>query len=174
MDIMQEYEDKKRLAIAEIARNHTDQTLEDLIELFDDEEAKALLMATPVHEIFGLKAPAKPRRKPGRRKASRKAGNGVSANTGGNNGTRRRSPPRVAGSPSEATAGIDAAVETFCRENPGCKASAILKKTGISKSQLRTSTNRLVAAGKITRLGKGRGVTYAALLQPSSPAPAAA
>jgi len=190
-DIMTEYEDRvaeaQRNILLELLIERCHEPVGDVLAALD-EDARDLFLATPLDQLFEVhlnsgviskppepspaprrkkKPPKNGARKPkNKKKAKRKSKAKAKTEARGTKkkAATKRTTPKAA---NEAPAGvptelIDAKILQAIRDNPDAKKDAILLKTGFSDSQFRTSTHRLISAGKIHRSGKTRGATYKA------------
>lgn len=102
------------------------------------------------------KAKTKAKRKAKAKAKGNEAKPGAIQDRQGKNGVPKGAAPAV------STELIDAKVLQCLRDNPDAKKDLVKTKTGFSDSQFRTSTRRLLEAGKIHRSGTTRGATYTA------------
>lgn len=180
MDMMSEYEDRKRELIGQIVLNHLDQSVEDLLETFsDDPEALSFFRTTPLGQLVGLGTKRRKRVKNGAPRTRRSAKNdeavarkqkaktirdqfaGDAAKSKGNSKGKLKAPPKT-GKPTDGTAAIDDSVAKFCKgSHSSVQKRDIMKATGVSDAQFRGAIMRLIEAGTIERTGSGRGAKYA-------------
>jgi len=165
LDIETELELGQRTLILNICRGHLDLCFDDLLATFD-EDAQEFLRSIPIEVLIGTVDYEKWERgqSDGEQTVSEKPKSKTKRE-------RKKKPPRPkkahpSSAPttttrtSEKADAIEEAVYSFLHKHGKAQAKELLEATQITKSQLRTATKKLIAAGKITLEGAGRGAQY--------------